>query len=431
MKSIKSLVAALAAVTLVGAASAQTVVRITGSTAYRNATEDAVKLILSPGYVWGGVGKLIGGTQLIFSGTLATTGNAPVIILTSFTGSEGGIYNLYNPSTPPANATYIAHDAAHLALLTGAGYTGFTEAADATDLTAADIALADTFQNASPFGKAGSLVDTKVGIVAFSWFGAPNNDSITNITAHQAQAALSGQATYALWNNASADRDVKVHVVGRDPDSGTRDNTLLETGAGVLAAVQQFTGIGVAYTYNTSTSAFSAGYSGDTLYPAETVNGSSLAAGQGGFSSGGSVAALVADQTINAVDDIIGYIGTADSLPLLVPQAHTGNVLVPISWEGVAYASAGSTVFATAFNESAITSGQYTFWSYEHLFVTPATVSAAGVNYTVAQQIENLFLNTASASNPIVLENSGYKLSDIVNAGISKAVDGGPVVFSN
>ena len=301
MKSIKSLVAALAAVTLVGAASAQTVVRITGSTAYRNATEDAVKLILSPGYVWGGVGKLIGGTQLIFSGTLATTGNAPVIILTSFTGSEGGIYNLYNPSTPPANATYIAHDAAHLALLTGAGYTGFTEAADATDLTAADIALADTFQNASPFGKAGSLVDTKVGIVAFSWFGAPNNDSITNITAHQAQAALSGQATYALWNNASADRDVKVHVVGRDPDSGTRDNTLLETGAGVLAAVQQFTGIGVAYTYNTSTSAFSAGYSGDTLYPAETVNGSSLAAGQGGFSSGGSVAALVADQTINAV----------------------------------------------------------------------------------------------------------------------------------
>ena len=53
------------------------------------------------------------------------------------------------------------------------------------------------------------------------------------------------------------------------------------------------------------------------------------------------------------------------------------------------------------------------------------------MNYTVAQQIENLFLNTASASNPIVLENSGYKLSDIVNAGISKAVDGGPVVFSN
>ena len=126
MKNLKNIAASLLALSFVGAASAQTVIRITGSTAYRNATEQCIQVALKSGYVWGGVGKTIGATQMIFSGNLNNATSAPVIVLTAFTGSEGGIYNLTHPLAPPANATYIG--SASYSLATTTGFAGFTSA---------------------------------------------------------------------------------------------------------------------------------------------------------------------------------------------------------------------------------------------------------------------------------------------------------------
>ncbi len=425
MNKFKFLTAGFLAMGLVGAASAQTVIRITGSTAYRNAAEQSIQVALASGYVWGGVGKTVGSTQLIFSGNLASGGD-PVIILTSFTGSEGGIDNLTHPGFPPSNATYIAHDAAHLSHLTTAGYTGFTSA-DTTDLTTADIAFGDTFQSSSAY-KTPSLSDTKVGIVPFLWVASASNpDPITNITHQQAKAALAGVATYALWNNSSADRSVAVDVIGRDQDSGTRDNTFLESGYGNTTAPVQWAPTGSPTSASNPT-----GYSGFGLYPANTVNGISYPAGQSGYSSGGSVATAVQDPSIaNAAGaEIIGYIGTSDAYAGLQPITITGvgsytNLLTPISWEGVSFATAGQSTYTTTYNEAAITSGQYTFWSYEHLFTVTGTLNADVATLKAA------LVNELLTGTEIVNQHSGYNLSDIVNAGIARATDGAPVFFNN
>ena len=90
-------------------------------------------------------------------------------------------------------------------------------------------------------------------------------------------------------------------------------------------------------------------------------------------------------------------------------------------------ATAGSTTYSVAYNESVITSGQYTFWSYEHLFVTTATAAGTGDNEVLAGRI----VNELTTGSEIVNQHSGYLLSDIVNAHVSKAVDGGPIIFTN
>jgi hypothetical protein len=421
MKTLKTLMATFAAISLVGAASAQvgTVIRITGSTAYRNATEDAITNMLKAGFLWGGVGGGIGNTQLIFNGALKSNSDQ-VTIVTSFTGSEGGIYNLTHPGTPPSNATYVVQTNAELAKLTVfPAAAANLPAGDATDNTSADIAMADTYQSSSAYttpsltSAATALPATCVGIVPFGWYGNPGNDAgITNMTHQQAKACLAGLATYALWNNSSTSRDDAVDVIGRDEDSGTRDTTFLESGFGAFTPPVQWEGIGTA-----------GSFTGITDYPVNTVNGVTYPLGQSGFSSGKNVAAEVSDTSITNYADVVGYIGTSDAFADL-----KASTLVPISWEGVSFATAGAATYAATYNESVILSGQYTFWGYEHIYAPhggPNSVDAGQAATDIVTHLEN------AGENDIVNENSGYLLADVVGAGITRKTDGSPVYFTN
>ena len=89
------LASSLALAAMVNMASAQIVLRITGSTAYRSATIQAIQDSLNAGFTvgWVGTGPLSGSTEAIFHGTTKTT-NIAVTIKTAFSGSVGGVFSL-------------------------------------------------------------------------------------------------------------------------------------------------------------------------------------------------------------------------------------------------------------------------------------------------------------------------------------------------
>jgi hypothetical protein len=411
MKSFKYISASLLALSLVGAASAQTVIRVTGSTAYRNATEQCIQVALKSGYIWGGIGKTVGGTQLIYSGNLASNNDA-VIVLTAFTGSEGGVYNLTH-ATPPSNATYVNQTSTVLSALTNAG-TVLATTTPATDNTSADISLADTFQSSSAY-KTPALVDTQVGVVPFLWVAATTNDAgISNMTNQLAKIALNNQATLALWtgDHSAGNEATPVYVIGRDEDSGTRLNTFAESTFGIFSGPTQYAPVGTA-----------GSYTGIQPYPANTVNFVSYPAGHSGYSTGGSVATVIEDPTITNSSEIIGYIGTSDAFSGLAP-ASGSPTLAPLSWNGIVFGTAATGgSYGTVYNESVIQNGSYTFWSYEHLFVRSGTLSTDVAAFKTAIVAELL------TGTEIIAQKSGYKLSDL--GSLTRTTDGSPVFFTN
>jgi hypothetical protein len=216
-------------------------------------------------------------------------------------------------------------------------------------------------------------------------------------------------ATLALWtgNHSASNEATPVWVIGRDQDSGTRLNTFAESGYGTTTAPTQYAPVG------------SSPFASVAPYPVNTVNGVTYPAGQSGYSSGGSVATAIEDPSITVDSEIIGYIGTSDALSGL---EH--NTLTPLSWNGVAFGVAGGTSFANTYNEAVILNGSYTFWSYEHYFQSP-TISSDGA------QLSSLLITELLGGTEIAAQGSGYKLSDVVNSGLTRSSDGSPVYFTN
>ena len=227
------------------------------------------------------------------------------------------------------------------------------------------------------------------------------------MTNQLAKAALGNVATLALWtgNHSASNEATSVWVIGRDQDSGTRDNTFLESGYGNFTPPTQYAPVG------------SSPYASVAPYPVNTVNGVTYPAGQSGYSSGGNVASAIEDPSIAVDSEIIGYIGTSDALAGL-----KAGTLAPLSWNGIAYGTAGQSNFTTTYNEAAILNGSYTFWSYEHLFQSP-TISSQG------QQLASLVVAELLTGTEIVAQGSGYKLADL--GSLTRAGDGTPVYFTN
>ena len=91
MKAPKIIFAGLLALSMAGVAQAQTVIHITGSTAFRNAAVSAITNILQPGFTFGYSGtSFTGANQAIFTGK-AITNDISVIIKTSWSGAAGGV----------------------------------------------------------------------------------------------------------------------------------------------------------------------------------------------------------------------------------------------------------------------------------------------------------------------------------------------------
>jgi len=393
MKAPKILAAGLLAFSLAGVANAQTIIHLTGSTAFRAGVHQAIGDILQPGYTVGYSGtSLPGASQAIFTGT-TTNGNIPVIIKTSWSGSLGGIQTVSEQLTI---STW----------LTNTTPAGPSAPANYDPPAVPDACMSDGFQSSSPFTTP-VLLDHIVGIVPFKW--VRNNGSpatLANMTPQLAVALYTGSGSLplALFSGLNSDEHTNVYALGRNADSGTRLNAFAETGIGVLNIVHQY------YPLNGTTIIKSGGtlvVTGQELVPLDVVNGITYPVGDSGYNGGGDLAAAVkatGSATAAGVNGFyVAYLGLSDAY-----TAENGGA-ADMTYNGVAY------------SPTAVEEGQYTFWGYEHLMYRQ---NYSGNAKTVTDQISAMILNQDAAVIPSGSVAPGILLGSMH---VQRFTDGGPI----
>ena len=378
MKTSKALIlASLFAIALSNMASAATIIRFTGSTAFRAETTQAIIKVLGGATATFAFNQNATNTATIKNSSNAIIYNAAqtIIVKTSWSGSVAGLQALttgsditsflndatYNPVTGTVKATAGTPVA-------GGTFTGGTSIPSGTAVfeaapgNPADVALADNFASeVTGLNTSHLSADNQVGVVVFTWVknvGAPAD--IANVTASLGQTLLSqGFALESNFNGNPAST-TNVFVVGRDNLSGSRYVTFAETGFGINSFPFQ----------NTVTA------SGTAVGSINPVNGAT------GYSSGGLVASALSLTGSNNAGVggagpgwIVAYLSTSDA------QSVNGGAN-NINYNGVA---------ATTPN---VQNGAYSLWGYEH-FNTLTTL--AGVALTTANSVATQLTTTDAA----------------------------------
>jgi hypothetical protein len=399
MKLLKFAAMGLVALSLAEAASAQTKIYITGSSAFRGFAHTAIMKLLgstngttlpSGGYAYTG-GSLGGANAAIFEGTATINGTpTAVIIKVSWSGSAAGAQTVAS-STGAFTVGFLPDDTTVSTTGTsGALDPRFAADGNPREAVVPDMAFCDVYQASTPFhggtfnGQSyDDLVDNNVGIITFQWVKSKGAAAgITNMTPQLAQATWigTGSCPLALFTGSAADQGTLVYATGRDADSGTRISAFAEGTIGNTTTVQQ---------WDTELDTGSAPH----LYAADTINGISFAAGESGEASGGTLADTSHMGKTGLGNSYVSYMGTGDASKLV------GNGGATLTWNGVPYTL------------TAVEQGQYTFWSYEHLFYK---TSLSGVKLGFGE----------SLVNQLVTVDSSPKLGEM---NVVRAADGGVV----
>ncbi len=373
MKINKVILASSLALALASMASAQTILHVSGSTAFRAETTQAIIKALGGNSATFAFNQNSTNTATIKNASQAIiyNSNQSIIVETSWSGSVQGLTDLttgvvettyLNPATyNPVSGTVKA--TAGTLGGTPPVYSGGTSIPSGTAVfvsAPADVALADNFAN-EVHGLNVSVLnpDNQVGVVTFSWVknvGAPAD--IANVTNSLAQTLLGAGSVPQSNFSGNPAETTNVFVVGRDNLSGSRYVTFAETGFGINSFPSQ----------NEVTA------SGTTVASINPVSGNT------GYSSGGSIAsALILTGSNNAGVGgagpgwLVSYLGTADS------QTVTAGGGALLTYNGVANTTAN------------VQNGAYTFWGYEH-FNTLKTLGGTGLTTAnaIATQLTNV-----------------------------------------
>jgi len=362
MKLNTILCASIAALGLAGAAQAQTYLRLTGSTAYRQNVHNAITDLAwdsepTAGYDSSTLGA---STHAIFKGSI---GGTQYIIKTSWSGSEAGIESVAGGLT----VAFLA-DTTPVSLISPASGTG-TDAGTASvagsnvaENIAADAAFSDTFNGTSQFYNTTLVLNTAgstffpaltaattpvtgllagngiVGIVPFK-FCASLGSPLTAITAQQAQDLYStGVISQSVFTGLAADKGTKgatsngkwVFAAGRNPDSGTRLTAMSEIGLGALTNVKQYQPSDSASAQITSAGGSVAK---NLAFPAGVVNQLNVGVFNNGYGSGGNLAKAINNNTSAMVNgsgaslitggSYVAYLGVNDA------DAQIANAVIP------------------------------------------------------------------------------------------------------
>ena len=375
-------------------ASAQTTeITITGATAFRQATMQAIyDAYTSVGalgtafnvchdFTGNNLSQLIASNKAVFSGTFpGITGTT--VIRTSFNGSAEGLNAIAGNNNP----TFLT--AAALGT-PGAVIKGSTTTP--TETLRPKFSFSDVYQSSTPVDNVvlNPVGDSKVGIVTFCMIaneGAPAD--LTNVTIQQARALwANGLQKLSLFTGDPNDTDY-VFATGRNDGSGTRAAYLTEWTYGVANLVNQYittkTGGNGTITKITAVPANGIG-TGNTETSGDT-NASTLwgntAVGNGGYSSSSALRTVMgytsANVTVydgstqdpvieNANILLLTFLSSADSLN----AATAGGKILSYNGVSVTPIVAAGSYLSSGFNEAdfkKIASGTYSAWSYQHLY---------------------------------------------------------------
>ena len=456
--------ALLCALTVVASATlsnAQTRIYFNGSTAFRGAAEPQIKALFdsSPAVVFGySKTSESGANAQIFSGYI---GGVPYIIKASWTGSESGLQAIVADSGTGVAINFIADVPA----LTAGGTTTLTTGGtpnllDPTTVTGSDsrleshvpdVAFSDTYQTSSQFypgnkikygsplkfhtmgtatavttgSTGGAIGDGIVGIIPFVF--ATTSTAFTNIDTSaivNLYAYLGGVAPRSMFTGVVSDTNAHVYATGRNPDSGTRLNAMVNNTLSSVQAVTQFEPVD---STNTLISATGSTIASIRPWDADTVNTIAIPQGNSGYNSGGSLAGALGSVTSGMVaysatgsiltngtnGDIVAYLGVSDFTKSTFPIAGGQGGGQMLSFNGVPY------------SRQAVEQGLYKFWGYEHIYVNPLSAAPA---LTQANRIAS-----ALVSGTTVVQAGGLDATDsLANMKVSRSgsdKDGQPITF--
>lgn len=393
MKSTKILFAGAAALLCASTSvQADTVIHITGSTAFRGATVTAIQNLMGgaasckSAYQSSSGASITASNRIVIQGTIAglPAGANPVTVKCSWAGSVGGVKTVVQniDVTTWMSVTNLGAAGTSTGLADGAISYALDTVTFSGENARADVTMADNSQASTGFTSA-PLAQTKVGVIPFEWVACNGSPAtLNNITPLLAQAVIAGGVPLSQFTgNFAADSGTPVYSLGRDFDSGTRLSCLAETGVGVFGNVQhiQLTFAGGA------AGASGASIANMKLWQAETVLGQSFGIGQSGYASGGSLAdalatpgALSANTSsgIAAAEQVgygpgwlIGYLGRSDAVRATRKTNIPTNDAHRMKWNGVQIWNepVSGTGTPASYNDQFITEGLYQCWEYEYL----------------------------------------------------------------
>ncbi len=428
---------------------------------------------------YSGSSLLGAGSAVIADGTIGAGGTATTVIETYWSGSLAGVVdvvagNQTGAYIDPSNLTSTQITAINTgATATANPYGGGVAITGSITTTTAvpDVAFSDSYQGTiakelatasfsgtnthvgsytsiaslaaacagSTIIDAGTSGNAKdagfVGIVPFQWVignisTSAIKSSITNVSQQAARGLITGgfvPQAYLTGSNSTADTANYFYLVGRNEDSGTRIGAYSEAQFGVTATPVQF-----AVTL-TGTAAGSP-VSSTAKYPVTPLNTEPAivwnTAGHSGYASGGNVATAL-DGTENSAalptftgkssentgsTYFMGYLGVTDA------ASAVGGGGKALTYNGV------------PFSLAAVQNGQYTFWTYEHVYRL-ASISGTTLG-TIADGIaDNVYLADAdvAASDGTHSTTSGTLAGGILDNTTSAVLvyrsvnEGGPI----
>jgi hypothetical protein len=440
MKTIKQAILGALAIASLGAMSqvdaTTTIFRITGSTAYRGAVVNTIHNLAWGGtltYAYAGSAATSGfndssSNAAIYVGTISGT---TVEIETYWTGSEAGVQSVsqINGSSAGITLNFVKNppttgytgNGATTATLTSGGTSGIDDPTGTTsggqyDPEVPDACMADTYQSTSIFhgnstdghtyenltgADSASLTAGIVGVVPFVWVASHASAAagLTNMTDTQIKHLYSaGYVGLAYWTGNSGDETTYVLAMGRNPDSGTRLTAFADSGFGTTSTPNQFEPL----SGNDSGSLISA--TGSTIgsvvpWPPDNVNGVSFPNyGQSGFNSGGKLAGALGSNATNAEIYIYdsGYQDSGVAGAILVGYLSTGDAATAIGTASPynAYALSYNGVTLNTSSYAQLLEGEYTFWSYEHMYYRTGTNPIASGPQGIADTLAGLLNST-------------------------------------
>jgi hypothetical protein len=415
MKTTKLLFAAtLAVLGLSHFASAQTAIYLSGAPATRKIWNLAIQDLLAANS--GGAGNLkeywvgssgtagyaVANQTVITGGTYNSTA---VTIYTDWSGSTGG--NQSVAINPPASNSALKIKYLNLADLTsGTGNGGSSAYTLGTDNEQyPNINLSDTQQATIPFNGHVTITNPATNYTALTE-ATPNSPAVTgfefvtnngapsdltNIDSNAAQYLFTeSPVPLALLTGSASDTGINVYAVGRDIASGARYATLAETGIGIANSTDlyQWEPTITSGTIQPITSA-NAAASG-------TINLISFSTGNGGYSSFTPVLSVLEAVSNNTTGYVVTYVTDSDAATAVAGGAKA------LTWNGVAY------------SPSAIELGNYTYWTYLHVFYNGSVFASGSLQANFANGLSNQLATDT---------NTGAILSS--NVQVTRYTDGG------
>lgn len=425
-------------------ASAQTTeITITGATAFRQATMQAIydaynsvgalgtSFNVCHDFNGNNLSQLIASNKAVFSGTFpGITGTT--VIRTSFNGSAEGLNAIAGNNNP----TFLQTSALGTP---GAVITGNTTSP--TETLRPKFSFSDVYQSTTPVDNVtlNPVGSSTVGVVTFCMIaneGAPAD--LTNVTIQQARALWkNGIQKLSLFTGDPTDTSY-VFATGRNDGSGTRAAYLTEWTYGVANLVNQYIATSTGTSGNTinritlvpQNGLGTGNYTTSGANNASTLWGNSNV-GNGGYSSSSALRTLMGLTSANVTvydgenDEpmleqqnclLLTFLSSADSL-----NASTNGAKI-LAYNGVSITpiAASGSFQNSGFSEAdfkKIATGAYSAWSYQHLYYH-GSLSANEQSWYNSMKTTYLPTGLQTTAN-------GVRLADL---SVSRPDDGFPIV---